>query len=93
MLFRSRYKNEKVDKLIDTQSAEVDREKRKKLVWEIERKLAEDVARPPDFQVAERDLEGAGARCGEHRGCRAARTAADNLRWLPRLDSNQKPAG
>jgi len=42
----TRYKNEKVDKLIDAQSAETDREKRKKLVWEIERTLAEDVARP-----------------------------------------------
>jgi peptide/nickel transport system substrate-binding protein len=42
----SGYKNPEVDKLIDQQSAEVDREKRKKLVWGIEKKLAEDVARP-----------------------------------------------
>ncbi len=42
----TRYKNEKVDKLIDAQSAELDREKRKKLVWEIEKTLADDVARP-----------------------------------------------
>jgi len=42
----TRYKNEKVDKLINTQSAETDREKRKKLVWEIEKTLADDVARP-----------------------------------------------
>jgi peptide/nickel transport system substrate-binding protein len=40
------YKNEEVDKLIDAQSSEMDREKRKKLVWEIEKKLADDVARP-----------------------------------------------
>ena len=40
------YKNAEVDKLIDAQSAEPDREKRKKLVWEIERKLADDGARP-----------------------------------------------
>jgi peptide/nickel transport system substrate-binding protein len=40
------YKNPEIDKLIDQQSAELDREKRKKLVWEIERKLAEDGARP-----------------------------------------------
>jgi hypothetical protein len=40
------YKNAEVDKLIDQQSAEVDREKRKKIVWEVEKKLAEDVARP-----------------------------------------------
>ena len=40
------YNNPEVDKLIEQQSAEPDREKRKKLVWEIEKKLAEDVARP-----------------------------------------------
>lgn len=40
------YKNPEVDKLIDQQSAETDREKRKRLVWEIEKKLAEDAARP-----------------------------------------------
>ena len=40
------YKNPEVDKLIDQQSAEIDRDKRKKLVWEIEKKLAEDLARP-----------------------------------------------
>jgi peptide/nickel transport system substrate-binding protein len=40
------YKNPEVDKLIEAQSAEMDREKRKKLVWEIEKKLAEDGARP-----------------------------------------------
>jgi peptide/nickel transport system substrate-binding protein len=40
------YKNLEVDKLIDQQSAEIDRDKRKKLVWEIEKRLAEDGARP-----------------------------------------------
>ena len=40
------YKNPEIDKLIEQQSSETDREKRKKLVWEIERKLAEDAARP-----------------------------------------------
>jgi peptide/nickel transport system substrate-binding protein len=40
------YCNPEVDKLIDRQSAEADQEKRKKLVWQIERKLAEDGARP-----------------------------------------------
>jgi peptide/nickel transport system substrate-binding protein len=40
------YKNPKVDALIDAQSAEPDREKRKKLVWEIEKLLADDAARP-----------------------------------------------
>jgi peptide/nickel transport system substrate-binding protein len=40
------YCNAEVDKLIDKQSAESDLQKRKKLVWEIERKLIEDDARP-----------------------------------------------
>jgi len=40
------YKNPEVDKLIDAQSAELDREKRKKMVWQIEKLLADDVARP-----------------------------------------------
>jgi peptide/nickel transport system substrate-binding protein len=40
------YCNNEVDKLVDQQSAESDIEKRKRLVWEIERKLAEDDARP-----------------------------------------------
>jgi peptide/nickel transport system substrate-binding protein len=40
------YNNPEVDKLIDQQSAETDMEKRRKMVWEIEKKLAEDVARP-----------------------------------------------
>jgi peptide/nickel transport system substrate-binding protein len=40
------YSNPEVDKLIDRQSAEADMQKRKKLVWEIEKKLVEDDARP-----------------------------------------------
>ncbi len=40
------YCNPEVDKLVDQQSAEADIEKRKQLVWAIERKLAEDDARP-----------------------------------------------
>jgi peptide/nickel transport system substrate-binding protein len=40
------YCNPEVDKLIDKQSAEPDPQKRKKVVWEIERKLIEDDARP-----------------------------------------------
>ena len=43
------YCNPDVDKLIDQQSAEVNREKRKQLVWQIERKLAEEQARPIIF--------------------------------------------
>jgi peptide/nickel transport system substrate-binding protein len=40
------YCNPELDKMVDQQSMESDREKRRKLVWEIEKKLAEDVARP-----------------------------------------------
>jgi peptide/nickel transport system substrate-binding protein len=43
------YCNAEVDKLIDRQSIEADQEKRKRLVWEIERKLADDGARPIIF--------------------------------------------
>jgi peptide/nickel transport system substrate-binding protein len=43
------YCNREVDRMIDQQSAESDLEKRKKLVWEIERRLAEDDARPIIF--------------------------------------------
>ena len=40
------YCDPEVDKMVDQQSAEPDVEKRRKLVWEIERKLAEDGGRP-----------------------------------------------
>ncbi len=43
------YCSPEVDKLIDQQSSEADTEKRRQLVWEIERKLAEDGARPAIF--------------------------------------------
>jgi peptide/nickel transport system substrate-binding protein len=43
------YCNPEVDKLIDRQSAEADPGRRKQLVWEIERRLAEDGARPIIF--------------------------------------------
>ena len=42
----TRYCNTDVDALIDRQSRETDRAARKQLVWEIERKLVDDVARP-----------------------------------------------
>jgi peptide/nickel transport system substrate-binding protein len=42
----SAYCNPELDKEFDRQSAESDQEKRKKLVWEIDRKLQEDGARP-----------------------------------------------
>jgi len=43
------YCNPQVDDLIARQSAEADRERRRQLVWQIERKLAEDGARPIIF--------------------------------------------
>src|SRR5229473_1213972 len=43
------YCSPEVDKLIDQQSSEADTEKRRQLVWEIERRLAEDGARPAIF--------------------------------------------
>jgi peptide/nickel transport system substrate-binding protein len=43
------YCNKDLQVLFDQQSAETDREKRRKLVWEIDKKLQEDVARPIVF--------------------------------------------
>jgi len=43
------YCNAELEKLFDRQSTQADEKKRKKLVWEIERKLAEDGARPIIF--------------------------------------------
>jgi peptide/nickel transport system substrate-binding protein len=40
------YCNPEIDALIDRQSMEADPEKRRKLVWEIEGRLAEDASRP-----------------------------------------------
>ncbi|TMK35460.1 MAG: hypothetical protein E6G69_02195, partial [Alphaproteobacteria bacterium] len=43
------YCSKEVDELVERQSAEADVAKRKKIVWEIEKKLAEDGARPAIF--------------------------------------------
>jgi peptide/nickel transport system substrate-binding protein len=43
------YCSPELDKLVDQQSAESDREKRRQLVWEIEKRLAQDGARPVIF--------------------------------------------
>jgi peptide/nickel transport system substrate-binding protein len=43
------YCNAEVDQLIDRQSSEPDTGKRRQIVWEIERRLAEDAARPALF--------------------------------------------
>ena len=45
------YCNKEIEKLFDQQSVEADVDKRKKLVWEIDRKLQEDVARPIIFHA------------------------------------------
>jgi peptide/nickel transport system substrate-binding protein len=42
----TQYCNAEVDKLLSAQSRELDKEKRKKIVWDIERILVEDAARP-----------------------------------------------
>jgi len=44
-----KYCNPELDKLVDRQSMEANQDKRKALVWEIERKLAEDGVRPIIF--------------------------------------------
>jgi len=46
----SKYCNADVDMMIHRQSEETDHATRRKLVWEVERKLAEDVARPIIYQ-------------------------------------------
>lgn len=43
------YCNREIQAMFDQQSQEADVEKRKKLVWEIERRLLEDVARPVTY--------------------------------------------
>jgi peptide/nickel transport system substrate-binding protein len=43
------YCSPEVDKLVDQQSAESDKDKRKQVVWEIEKMLAQDGARPVIF--------------------------------------------
>ena len=43
------YCDKEVDALIDRQSSEPDPEKRRQLVWEIERRLARDASRPIIF--------------------------------------------
>src|SRR4030081_1440272 len=45
------YCNKEIEKLFDQQSQETDIAKRKKLVWDIDKKLQEDVARPIIFHA------------------------------------------
>jgi peptide/nickel transport system substrate-binding protein len=42
----TQYCNAEVDRLLGAQSSELDKEKRKKIVWDIERLLVDDAARP-----------------------------------------------
>src|SRR5207247_9824087 len=42
----TQYCNAEVDRLLASQSSELDREKRRKMVWNIERLLVDDAARP-----------------------------------------------
>ena len=46
---RNNYCNSDVEDLIGRQSSEADQDKRRQLVWQIERRLAEDIARPIIF--------------------------------------------
>jgi peptide/nickel transport system substrate-binding protein len=46
------YCNPELEKMYEQQSMEPDQEKRKKLVWEIDRKLTEDAARPIVYRYA-----------------------------------------
>ena len=52
----TKYCNLEIEKLLEAQSQEADNDKRRKLVWEIESKLIDDVARPIIFH-------GRGATC------------------------------
>ena len=52
----TKYCDESVERMLDKQSQEADVEKRTRIVWDIEAKLAEDVARPIIYQ-------GRGATC------------------------------
>jgi len=45
----TQYCNPEVDRMIDEQSQELDQEKRKRLVWKIEQKLNDELARPVIF--------------------------------------------
>jgi peptide/nickel transport system substrate-binding protein len=84
------YCSAEVDQLIDQQSSESDTAKRKQIVWEIERKLAEDAARPAIFYPMS-------AACwqpyfkghtmivnGNYNGWRLLRTPGSTNRGLPR---------
>ena len=45
------YCDEEFDRMVDQQSTEADSAKRKKLVWDIDHKLQEDLARPVIYHL------------------------------------------
>ena len=73
----TQYCNADVDKLLAAQSRELDREKRKKLVWDIERILVDDAARPIILHCSRRQLLAA-----LRQGLHAARQQPVQLRAL-----------
>ncbi len=52
----TQYCNAEVDRLLAAQSSELDKEKRRKMVWDIERLLVEDAARPDHPALIGRQL-------------------------------------
>ena len=70
--------------MFDEQSMMTDQEKRKKLVWEIDRKLQEDGARPIIFHAAQRDLLAALGQGADDHGQQHLQRLADGRRWLDR---------
>jgi peptide/nickel transport system substrate-binding protein len=47
----TKYCNPELEKLFEQQSIEADQEKRRRLVWEIDKRLQEDVAHPIIFHI------------------------------------------
>jgi hypothetical protein len=75
-LVRDGYCNPEVNTLIERQSREGDPDRRKQLLWEIERKLAEDVARPERVGGREERLP-------DHRGHEAVHRESYHSSRLP----------
>ena len=87
------YCNPEVDKLIDQQSAEADREKRKQLVWEIERRLAEDGARPIIFYPRGGDLHAALCQGPDDDGQQHLQRLPHGRRLARQIDALRSKAG
>src|SRR5439155_432880 len=78
------YCDKEVDALIDQQSAEPDAEKRRHLVWEIERRLARDASRPIIFYTR-------AATCWRPRVKGLTRRCHGNERWAGRGVGSVRP--